>query len=267
MSACLLTVRADATVVVDFDQLDGYTVNEGDGSYFDGHGIGASTGTWSVDGVTFNTAQFGPGWSYSNVNDTTTAGFTNQFAAITGTDVSGSGNYVIGNSSALFNLAGPTRINSVAVTNATYSALSMRDGDQFAKQFGGPSGDDPDFLRVTFTGYSGADRGGAVTGTREFFLADYRFGDNSLDYIIDDWNLLDLSSLGIVQSVGIGFDGSDVGSFGLNTPTYVAIDNLSITAIPEPGSFALLGAAGIVLTLRRRRRKESECFVRTCPSD
>lgn len=250
-----------AAIVVDFDDLDGYTVNGANGSYFDGHGAGASDGSWSTQGVTFNTSQFGPGWSYSNVNDTTTAGFTNQWASITGTDVSGTGNYVIGNSfapgGAFFNLTGPTQVNSVSVSNATYAALSMRDGDSFAKAFGGPTGDDPDFFRVTFTGHSEADKGGVVTGTQEFFLADYRFADNSLDYIVDDWNLLDLSGLGTVQSVSIGLDSSDVGMFGMNTPAYVAIDNLSLTAVPEPGSFALLGTIGLGLALRRRRRSSN----------
>jgi len=249
---------SQAAIVVDFDELNGYTNTGPNGSYFDGHGAGASEGSWTTQGVTFNTSQFGPGWSYSNVNNTTTAGFTNQWASITGTDISGTGNYVIGNSfvpgGAFFNLSGPTRVNSVSVSNATYAALSMRDGDSFAKQFGGPTGDDPDFFRVTFTGHSEVDKGGVITGTQEFFLADYRFSDNSLDYIIDDWNSLDLSGLGTVGSVSIGSDSSDVGMFGMNTPAYVAIDNLSITAVPEPGSLALLGVASIGLVLRRRRR-------------
>ncbi|MEM1228833.1 MAG: DUF4465 domain-containing protein, partial [Planctomycetota bacterium] len=118
------TVSSQAKVV-DFDDLNAYTVTGLNGSYFDGHGGGASLGSWETEGVTFNTRQFGPGWSYSNVNDVTTPGFGNQWAAITGTDVSGTGNYVIGNSfspgGAFFNLDGPTVVNSVSVTNATYT--------------------------------------------------------------------------------------------------------------------------------------------------
>lgn len=258
--ACLTLIpfaSSQAAVVVDFDGLSGYTNSGASGSYFDGHGAGATEGSWSTQGVSFNTSQFGPGWSYSNVNDITTAGFTNQFASFTGTDVSGTGNYVIGNttipSGAFFNLTGPTQVNSVFVSNATYSAISMRDGDNFAKQFGGPSGNDPDFFRITFTGHSEAGASGDVTGTQEFFLADYRFADNSMDYIVDGWNLVDLSVLGTVQSVSIGFDSTDNGNFGMNTPAYVAIDNLSITAVPEPTSLGLLGL-GACLVIGRRRR-------------
>ncbi|MEM8910909.1 MAG: DUF4465 domain-containing protein, partial [Planctomycetota bacterium] len=105
------TVSSQAKVV-DFDDLNAYSVNGPNGSYFDGHGGGASLGSWETEGVAFNTGTFGPGWSYSNVNDVTTPGFTNQWAAIAGADVSGTGNYVIGNSlspnGAFFNLDGPT---------------------------------------------------------------------------------------------------------------------------------------------------------------
>ncbi|MEM8732934.1 MAG: DUF4465 domain-containing protein [Planctomycetota bacterium] len=247
--------HSEAAIVVDFDDLD--TTGGDSDDYFDGHGAGATEGSWTTNGISFNTSQFLGGWSYSNVNDTTTPGFTNQWASITGTDASGAGNYVIGNafnpSTAFFNFQSPSQLGSVLVSNATYAALSMEQGDSFAKQFGGPSGDDPDFFRVTFIGHGAADAMGDVTGTQEFFLADYRFADNSLDYIVDTWEQLDLSALGTVQSVSIAFDSSDTGAAGINTPTYVAIDNLSFTAVPEPGSLALVGFAGVGFFLRRRR--------------
>ncbi|MEM6473351.1 MAG: DUF4465 domain-containing protein [Planctomycetota bacterium] len=256
-----VATTAEAETVVHFDDLSGYTNFGSNGNYFDGHGSDASSGSWTTQGVTFNTNQFGPGWSYSNVNDATTAGFTNQFAAITGTDVSGSGNYVIGNSftpgGAFLNLSLPTQVNSVFVTNATFAALSMRDGDSFAKMFGGVTGDDPDFFRVTFTGHSETDRGGDITGTQEFFLADYRFADNSLDYIVDDWESVDLTALGTVRSISIGLDSTDNGMFGMNTPAYVAIDNLSFTAIPEPTTFAFLAFAGAWTASSRRRNRRN----------
>ncbi|MEM1227989.1 MAG: DUF4465 domain-containing protein, partial [Planctomycetota bacterium] len=135
-----------------------------------------------------------------------------------------------------------------------FTALSIENGDGFAKEFGGVSGDDPDLFTVTFTGHSDVGATGTVTGTREYILADYRFADNSQDFIVDTWQLVDLTSLGTVRSVSIGFFSTDVGGFGINTPTYVAIDNLSITAVPEPGSFAFFGIAGAGLIWRRRRR-------------
>ena len=122
----------------------------------------------------------------------------------------------------------------------------MLNGDQFAKQFGGPTGDDPDFFSVTLTGVDG---GGAETGAVTFFLADYRFADNSLDYVVNDWQKVDLTPLGAARSIGLSFASSDVGQFGINTPTYVALDDL--TLVPEPASLALLAVGGLLL--RRRR--------------
>ena len=146
---------------------------------------------------------------------------------------------------AFFNFSSPTRVSSVEITNATYAALSMQNGDSFSKAFGGPSGSDPDFFRVTFTGYSEPDKEGFVTGSQEFYLADFRFDENSRDYIVDEWQTLELSSLGTVRSVSIGMDSSDVGAFGMNTPAYLAIDNLSITSVPEPGNLALLAIVSV----------------------
>ncbi len=246
-----------AALMIHFDELAAYSTTGPNGSYFDGYGSGAATGTWQSQGASFNTQLFGPGWSYSNVNNSTTAGFTNQWAAYPGTGVGGSGNYAIGTTSspngAFFNLPIGQAVNSLSVANTTYAALSMLNGDQFAKKFGGVTGNDPDFLRVTFTGFGAANAMGGATGSVDFLLADYRFSNNAFDYVVNNWQLVDLTSLGSARSIGIGIDGSDIGSFGLNTPAYVAIDNLSFATIPEPSCFVLI-ATGVGLAFSRRRK-------------
>ncbi len=252
-----------ADMVIDFDELSGYTDTTADGSYLNGYGYGAATGSWSSRGVTFGTNQWGPGWSYSNVNNTTTADYTNQFAAYPGTDVSGNGNYVIGTgfspNAAYFNLSANLQAKSIAVANSTYAALSMLNGDGFAKPHGGDTGSDPDYFRVTFTGFEQADVGGASTGSVEFYLSDFRFSDDSLDYIVEDWQTVDLTGLGDARSIGITLDGNDVGEWGLNTPAYVAIDNLAVTAaVPEPGSMAMLSVALVAGGIARRRRNKRQ---------
>lgn len=252
-----LSTLAMADVVVHFDELSDYSNSGATGSYYDGYGAGAPEGAWVSQGVSFNTSEFGPGWSYSNVNDTQTTGFDNQWASITGSDVEGGGNYAIGSSyganGAYINLPEMHRVNSIQVSNATYPALSMRDGDAYAKKFGGDSGSDQDFFKVTFTGFAGLNASGLELGSEEFFLADYRFTDHSLDYIVDDWNLVDLTGLGDARSIGIELNSSDVGSFGMNTPAYVAIDNFSIRAVPEPLSLPLLVCGCGILGFRRKR--------------
>ncbi|MEM9177023.1 MAG: DUF4465 domain-containing protein, partial [Myxococcota bacterium] len=89
------------------------------------------------------------------------------------------------------------------------------------------------------------------TGTVEFLLADYTAPGTEDDYIVTDWTFVDLSSLGVVSRLAFSFESSDVGAFGINTPTYFAIDNLQ--TVPEPGTALLLlgGLAGLAAHRRR----------------
>ncbi|NET62291.1 MAG: DUF4465 domain-containing protein [Symploca sp. SIO2E6] len=191
-------------------------------------------GGFTSKGVFFNNS-YNPtfdswsGWSYSNTTDTTTPGFTNQYSAFTGSGFNGSSNYGIAFTfspgDAYIDVPTGFSVNSARITNTTYAALSMLNGDQFAKKFGGPSGNDPDFFLLTITGL---DDSNAVVGTVDFYLADYRFADNSQDYILDTWELLDLSSLTDATRLSFALTSSDVGSFGMNTPAYFALDDLTL---------------------------------------
>lgn len=237
---------------------------------------------WEHGGVDFfnsYTADFGSwnGFSWSNVVDTVTSGYGNQYAAFPGGGSDGAGGananetYVIAfGDSAWFNLPDAISLTSVDLANTTWAATSMRDGDAFSKQFGGVTGDDPDYFRVTFTGYDrettvvdpNGDGEFEITygneiGSIDFVLVDYRFADNSQDYIQDIWQRFDLSPISNARSVGLTFFSTDSGDFGINTPAYVAIDNLtfSTTTVPEPASLALLmGAAAGFFVLRRSKK-------------
>lgn len=225
---------------------------------------------WTVGDLTFDNVltDFGggfigwEGWSYSNVVDTVTPGFENQFASAPGGGSDGMGGIHVGGtyavafgSGAFIDFAKPTIVQSADVTNTTYSRRTMEIGNFAAKPFGGTSGDDPDFFRVTLAGYTDVGLAGTETGSVTIDLADYTFSDNSLDFILADWMNVDLSSLGVVRSIGVSFASSDTGEFGINNPTYLALDNLQVTAIPEPSSLAVLvvvAAGG--LWVRRRRQ-------------
>lgn len=107
-------------------------------------------------------------------------------------------------------------------------------------------------LKLTIIGKDG---GGATTGSVDFMLADYRFADNTQDYVVTDWRWVDLAALGTVSSLQFALVSSDSGEFGINTPAYFALDNLTVTAVPEPEQVALL-LAGLALVgaVARRRR-------------
>ena len=191
------------------------------------------------------------GWSYSNTTDTTTAGFQNQYSAFTGSGHN-SANYGVAftsDRSSIVDFAQPTQLVGGYFTNTTYTALSMLNGDSFAKKFGGASGDDPDWFLMTVTG---KDSSNSVTGTLDMYLADYRFSDNSQDFILDSWTFLDLSPLGTVSSLEFTLSSSDTGSFGMNTPAYFAMDDLTVAAVPVPSALWLFGSGLLLLTRRAR---------------
>lgn len=165
------------------------------------------------------------GWALSNVVDTETAGFTNQYAAIPGSGATVSANYALcynSRGSDTIRFENPLYAVSLDLTNGTYPYLSMRDGDAFAKQFGGESGDDPDYFMVTISGYLD----GELAGIVEFYLADFRFEDHTQDYILNEWSTAELGALGQIDMLTFSLSSSDNGDWGMNTPAYFFIDNL-----------------------------------------
>ncbi|MCG6909095.1 MAG: DUF4465 domain-containing protein, partial [Deltaproteobacteria bacterium] len=192
-------------------------------------------GGFSSGGADFNNmfddtyGAYWEGFAYSNTTDTTTSGYTNESSAIAG---SGEGSSTIyGVAYQGYQQTVPTitfddevSVASCYITNTTYAYLAIRDGYFAAKKFGGDTGDDPDYFLLTITG---KDMGGNTTGTVAFYLADYRFADNAEDYIVDDWTLVDLKSLGDVKSIEFSLSSSDNDLvFGMNTPAYFAIDSI-----------------------------------------
>jgi hypothetical protein len=111
----------------------------------------------------------------------------------------------------------------------------MRDGDQFAKKFGGVSGDDADWFKLTVTGWL---NGQAKNDTVNFMLADYTFADNSQDYILNEWTWLDLQVLGNVDSLQFSLSSSDAGQWGMNTPAYFVLDNFTTADVANAAPVA-----------------------------
>ncbi len=170
------------------------------------------------------------GWAISSATDTLTPGFTNQYSAITGKGYDGSHyaiTYAFGNNNMV--LQGSAAGNPVAgmyITNSTYAYRSMKDGDAFSKRFGGATGNDPDYFLLTIKAYY---QGALSADSVAVYLADYRFSDNSRDYILNQWKWADLSPLGPADSLSFSLSSSDVGLFGMNTPAYFCIDHISLS--------------------------------------
>ncbi|WDQ14784.1 DUF4465 domain-containing protein [Rhodopirellula sp. P2] len=282
---CLSSLRGSviqADVVVDFEDqpLDASGVFNGpvnNASVVPGpYGGNDHIGVFSADGVEFSNRHndlYGSwsGFAVSNHTDTISPGYPNEFSAYPGEGSDGSSNYAVA-----FGYANstPTNINtltalpsiylpegeqaiSLDVSNTTYAALSMRDGDSFAKPFGGVSGTDPDFLKLSIFGIDANDQ--ILDATIDVFLADFRFTDSLEDYILDEWQTIDLASLSNATSLHFNLSSSDVGPYGMNTPGYFALDNFAtVTAVPEPGSLAWIACAGLGVAWQRRRRRRTQ---------
>lgn len=168
------------------------------------------------------------GFSYSNMTDSLTPGFGNQYSSITGKGYNNSAQYLVswssGNKIFLKGKAIGQPVNGFYITNTAYAFYSMKDGDMFSKKFGGVSGNDSDWYKVTVYGYTG---GNKTTDSVEVFLADYRDTDNTKDTILKGWKWVNLLSLGNVDSLEFNLNSSDTGAFGMNTPAYFCMDHFS----------------------------------------
>lgn len=118
------------------------------------------------------------------------------------------------------------KVESAFVTNTTYAAQSMLQGDRFAKRFGGPSGSDPDFFRLSVYGTDDQDH--LLESVVERYLADFRFADDTQDFVLDEWARLDLSPLSDARRLFFNLESSDNSFAGMLTPAYFAIDNISL---------------------------------------
>jgi hypothetical protein len=202
------------------------------GSYLDGsqQPLGTTFNSGNAIFTNFFDTSFGGFWSggfaISAVEDSTTSGFMNLFGSKALKGNNGSNTYAVGQNGAIvkFNAqASGKLLNQISVCNTTYAYNSMKNGDAFAKKFGGISGNDPDFFLLSIKGYF---NGNLINDSVSFYLADYRFADNSQDYIVKDWQIIDLRSLDNVDSLLFQLYSSDNSSFGMNTPAFFCVDDL-----------------------------------------
>lgn len=169
---------------------------------------------YSADWVGSGKYSLSGGFTYTNKTDITT---TNSIAAITGKGVNGD-TYVTAfidgmNQHAIkFANNASHKLKSAYFTNTTYSYLSMKNGDNNTKQFTAD-----DWFKLTITG-SLTDK---ETGKVDFYLAK----DGT---IINTWTLVDLSALGTVDKITFSLSSSDNGEWGMNTPAYFSMDQLTI---------------------------------------
>jgi hypothetical protein len=100
----------------------------------------------------------------------------------------------------------------------------MKNGDQFSKKFGGESGNDPDFFKLMIEALNPE---GNPIDTVYFYLADFRFADQSKDYILNKWTWVDLSQMKEAFKLRFSLSSSDNSNGFMNTPSYFCLDDLN----------------------------------------
>ena len=186
------------------------------------------------------------GFAYTNIYDSSTAGYMNMYGVKAYKGFNGSSIFVVGQDGGKIILSAPqTTVEGFYLTNTTYAYKSMAAGDQFARKFGDttgtgsgttiPQGSYPDYFKVVIKGYK---NGGLKTDSITAFLADFTSTNNAQDYIVNSWKFISTSAIGEVDSIKFVMRSSDTGPYGINTPAYFAIDNFTIespvtTGIPS----------------------------------
>jgi len=165
------------------------------------------------------------GWAVSTMRDDTTDDATNLYSVITGARIDESP-YALGQNNSFLQTENKEGVlfEGMYISNTTFAYFSMKNGDAFAKKFGGDTGNDPDFFKLRIYGMK--NNNADSTNFIDFYLADFRFDEDSLDYIVDDWWYVDLSPLGYVEGLSFELSSSDVGDWGMNTPAFFAVDKI-----------------------------------------
>lgn len=184
------------------------------------------TGPWGLVWNGFTPARV-------NVTDKQTDWLSHQFQIMTGGGINGQGTpYIIAFWNTQENESTPAQERSCRITyqdnpqaeprtfrplsvyvqNTAYTYYTMLEGNAFTTPFG-----PQDYLMLLAHGV----REDGTEATTHTYLA-------SKGEYLTDWSLFDLSSLGEIKELYFTMEGSDSGQWGLNTPSYFALDCLSV---------------------------------------
>ena len=185
------------------------------------------SGGWMF--TNYYSSYFWGGFTASNHTDLTQTGLNAQYTAVTGEGYDGSSQYGVaytfGAQTDVYASDGQEHtVTGCYVTNNLWAYQSVVNGDSYCTPFGGTTGNDPDWFKITATGKNAA---GTTVGTLDFYLADYRFTNNEEDYVVDTWEWFDLSPLGAVHTISFSLSSTKGDSYGMLTPAYFCIDDFN----------------------------------------
>ena len=194
------------------------------------------SGGWIFTNYYSQAYSFWGGFTASNHTDLTQTGMNAQYTAVTAGGYDGSAQYGVaytyGAQTDVYASDGQAHtVTGCYVTNNLWAYQSIVNGDASSTPFGGTSGNDPDWFKLTATGKNAS---GQTIGTLDFYLADYRFANNEEDYVVDTWEWFDLSPLGTVHTISFSLSSTKENAYGMLTPAYFCIDDFNGTAPGQP---------------------------------
>ncbi len=186
-----------------------------------------ASGGWLF--TNFNEYGYWGGFTASNRTDLNQTGLNAQYTAVPGIGYDGSSQYAVaytyGLETEVYAADGQSHtVTGCYVTNNLWAYQDIFEGSMGQTPFGGLTGDDPDWFKLTATGKNAS---GQTIGELDFYLADYRFANNEDDYVVDTWEWFDLSPLGSVASISFSLSSTKSNYGGMITPAYFCMENFN----------------------------------------
>lgn len=172
--------------------------------------------TYNLYTSAYGTSDYWSGFAISNRTATTFEAATltpDQYNNITGKAHNGKNFCVITTYGEKISLGSGVVIKSLYFTNSAYTVNSILNGDNYS----GAKFDATDWFKCTLTG----EKADGTTVTKDIDLAK----DGGY---VNDWQLLDLSDMGAITSLSFGFSGSRSNDYGVLTPAYICIDDVTV---------------------------------------
>ena len=169
------------------------------------------------------------GFTASNRTNLNQTGLDAQYTAVTGCGYDGSTQYAVaytmGVQTDVYATDGQLHtVTGCYVTNNLWTYQDILQGGYGEQPYGGPTGNDPDWFKVTATGKNAS---GQTVGALDFYLADFRFVNNEEDYVLNTWEWFDLSPLGNVATISFSLSSSRDSGYNMITPAYFCMDNFN----------------------------------------
>ena len=172
--------------------------------------------TYNLYTSAYGTSDYWSGFAISNRTATTFEAATltpDQYNNITGKAHNGKNFCVITTYGEKISLGSGVVIKSLYFTNSAYTVNSILNGDNYS----GAKFDATDWFKCTLTG----EKADGTTVTKDIDLAK----DGGY---VNDWQLLNLSDMGAITSLSFGFSGSRSNDYGVLTPAYICIDDVTV---------------------------------------